>query len=131
MEPEQEQLTILVVDDEEGPRSTLSEALTFGGYRVLAADSISSCVEQMKAHQEEIDLAMIDINLRFESGFDLADILARDFKFRSLVFMTAFFWQEKIFKELLERGKPYFEKPIKFQSALFPFLKDYFAKRQS
>jgi response regulator of citrate/malate metabolism len=86
-------------------------------------------VEQMKVHRDEIDLVMIDITLHFESGFDLPDVLERDFNFHRHVLMTAFFWQEVIFKQLLQRGKPYFEKPIKYQSELFPFLRDYFAKR--
>jgi DNA-binding NtrC family response regulator len=129
MNVEQEKPTILVVDDEESILTSISEVLSRGGYRVLTATGISSCVEQMKAHGDKIDLAMIDVSLRFESGFDLADILERDFKFHRHVFMTAFFWQETIFKQLLQRGKPYFEKPIKYQKELFPFLRDYFAKR--
>jgi DNA-binding NtrC family response regulator len=129
MNEEQKKPTILVVDDEELLRATISEMLIRAGYQTLTAGDIASCVEQMKARRDEIDLAMIDITLRFESGFDLADILERDFKFHRHVFMTAFFWQETIFKQLLQRGKPYFEKPIKYQKELFPFLRDYFAKR--
>jgi DNA-binding NtrC family response regulator len=131
MNLEQKNPTILIVDDEEPMLTSISEVLSRGGYRVLTASGISSCVEQMKTHGSEIDLVMIDVSLRFESGFDLADILERDFRFHRHVFMTAFFWQEKIFSQLLHRGKPYFEKPIKFQSELFPFLRDYFSKRES
>jgi len=131
MNVEQKNPTILVVDDDESLLISVSEVLRRGGYRVLTATGISSCVEQMKTHGNKIDLVMIDVSLRFESGFDLADILERDFKFHRHVFMTAFFWQEKVFSQLLQRGKPYFEKPIKFQSELFPFLRDYFAKRES
>ncbi|MEW6665695.1 MAG: response regulator [Thermodesulfobacteriota bacterium] len=130
MNVEQENPTILVVDDEESTLTSISEVLSRSGYRVLTATGVSSCLEQMKAHGDRIGLVMLDVSLRFESGFDLADILERDFRFHRQVFMTAFFWQEKIFNQLLQRGKPYFEKPIKFQSELLPFLRDYFSKRQ-
>lgn len=128
MNIEQKKPMILVVDDDRPTLEAMSEMLVHGGYEVLMASDITSCVDQMKAHRNKIDLAMIDVNLGFESGFDLADILEKDFRFHRQAFMTAYFWQEKTFKQLLERGKPYFEKPIKYHSELFPFLQEYFSK---
>jgi hypothetical protein len=61
-------------------------------------------------------------------AFDLADILEQDFKFYDHVFMTAFFWEERTLEKLLERGKPYFEKPLKLEEEVLPFLEEYFGK---
>jgi DNA-binding response OmpR family regulator len=120
--------TILIVDDEETMLFLVSEVLKRKGYDVLTANSVSSGLELFKSHRNKIDLVMIDIRLGKESGFDLADVLEKDFKFHRHVFLTAFFWEEKTLEQLLARGKPYFEKPLKFDTEVLPFLKKYFHK---
>jgi DNA-binding NtrC family response regulator len=123
--------TILVVDDDSMVIFTLSEYLKQKGYEVLTANGIKSCVKVFKTRAGKIDLSMIDVHLKSESGFALADILEAEFRFFRYVFMTAFFWEEKTLEELLRRGKPYFEKPLRFEEEILPFLKDYFKKETS
>jgi DNA-binding response OmpR family regulator len=123
--------TILIVDDEETMLFIVSEVLKRNGYNVLTANGVSSGVELFKSHRNGIDLVMIDIRLGMESGFDLADVLERDFKFHRHIFLTAFFWEEKTLEQLLARGKPYFEKPLKFDTEVLPFLRKYFRKVQT
>lgn len=118
--------TILVVDDDQTILTIISAFLTQSGYEVLTASDISTCVELFKARGHQIDLAMIDVKIGKESGFDLADMLENEFKFYHQVFMTAFFWEESTLEGLLERGKPYFEKPLKFEKEVLPFLEEYF-----
>jgi DNA-binding NtrC family response regulator len=122
--------TILIVDDEEIVLFIVSEMLKENGYDVLTANGVSSGLDLFKSHRSDIDLVIIDIRLGMESGFDLADILEKDFKFYRHIFMTAFFWEEKTLEQLLERGKPYFEKPLKFDTEVLPFLREYFGKQQ-
>lgn len=106
--------------------SVILDVLRKSGYLVYGARSVAGCVEVFKAHGKEIDLALVDVMIGRESGFDLADILERDFRFFRYVFMTAYFWEENTLKQLLRRGKPYFEKPLKFDEDILPFLKKTF-----
>jgi len=122
--------TILVVDDDQSILMILSDYLTQVGYEALTANDISSCLEIFSTRSKDIDLAMLDIKIGRESGFDLADTLEDKFRFHRYIFLTAFFWEEKTLEQLLQRGKPYFEKPLKFEKELLPFLKQYFGEEQ-
>lgn len=122
--------TILAVDDDQSILLILSEYLNQVGYDVLTANSMSSSLEIFSSRSKDIDLALLDIKIGAESGFDLADALEDKFRFNRYVFLTAFFWEEKTLEQLLQRGKPYFEKPLKFERELLPFLKQYFGEEQ-
>jgi DNA-binding response OmpR family regulator len=122
--------TLLVVDDDQSILMILSEYLTQVGYEVLTANDMSSCLEIFNSRSKDIDLALLDIKIGAESGFELADSLEDKFRFNRYVFLTAFFWEEKTLEQLLQRGKPYFEKPLKFEKELLPFLKQYFGEEQ-
>ena len=120
--------TILVLDDDPSILMTLSDYLTQLGYEVLTAKDMSSCLEVFSARSKDIDLAMLDIKIGGESGFDVADALEEKFRFYHYLFLTAFFWEDKTLERLLERGKPYFEKPLKLEKELLPFLKQFFGE---
>jgi DNA-binding response OmpR family regulator len=122
---------IAVVDDDRTVLAIIYAYLTQYGYEVFTANSVSGCVDLFRDRGGEIDLAMIDVKIGQESGFDLADILEQDFKFYDHVFMSAFFWEEKTLEKLLERGKPYFEKPLKLEEEVLPFLEEYFGKDET
>jgi DNA-binding response OmpR family regulator len=122
--------TIVVVDDDQSILMILSDYLTQVGYEVLTANDVSSCLQIFSARSKDIDLAMIDIKIGRESGFDLADTLEDKFRFHRYAFLTAFFWEEKTLEQLLQRGKPYFEKPLKLEKELLPFLRQYFGDEQ-
>jgi DNA-binding NtrC family response regulator len=122
--------TILVVDDDQSILMVLSDFLTQLGYDVITANNVSSCLEIFSTLSKTIDLAMLDMKIGRESGFDLADALEKKFRFHRYIFLTAFFWEEKTLEQLLQRGKPYFEKPIKYEKELLPFLKQYFGEEK-
>jgi DNA-binding response OmpR family regulator len=122
--------TILVVDDDQSILMILSDYLTQVGYEVLTANDVSSCLEIFNTRSKDIDLAMLDIKIGRESGFELADSLEEKFRFHRYLFLTAFFWEEQTLEQLLQRGKPYFEKPLKLEKELLPFLKQYFGDEQ-
>ncbi len=117
---------ILVVDDDDSVLMMISDWLTRNGYRVFAADGVSTALEAYEGHREEIDLLMTDIKLRFESGFDLADTMEQQYGFRNHAFFTSFVWEPEVAEELVNRGKPYFEKPLKFKKEILPFLDNLF-----
>ncbi|MGE5839573.1 MAG: response regulator [Deltaproteobacteria bacterium] len=120
--------TLLVVDDDKSIQMILSEYLGHAGYDVLAANNVSSCLEIFSTRARDIDLALLDVKIGEESGFALADVLEDKFRFHRYAFLTAFFWEERTLEQLLQRGKPYFEKPLKFEKELLPFLKQYFGE---
>jgi DNA-binding response OmpR family regulator len=120
--------TILVVDDDRMVLSIISEYLTEFGYGVLTAGDLKSGLEALRSGIKDIDLVMIDIKIGRENGFELADMIEDEFRFYHYVFLTAFFWEEKTLEELLRRGKPYFEKPLRFEKEVLPFLEEYFKK---
>ena len=122
--------TLVVVDDDQSILMILSDYLTQVGYEVLTANDVSSCLEIFDTRSKEIDLALLDIKIGRESGFELADTLEEKFRFLRYVFLTAFFWEEKTLEQLLQRGKPYFEKPLKLEKEFLPFLKQYFGEEQ-
>jgi DNA-binding response OmpR family regulator len=122
--------TIVVVDDDQSILMILWEYLTQVGYEVLTANDVSSCLEIFNTRSKDIDLAILDIKIGRESGFELADTLEEKFRFHRYLFLTAFFWEEKTLEQLLQRGKPYFEKPLKLEKELLPFLKQYFGDEQ-
>jgi DNA-binding response OmpR family regulator len=122
--------TIVVVDDDQAILMILSDYLTQLGYEVLTANDISACLQIFSTRSKDVDLAMLDIKIGRESGFDLADILEEKFRFHRYAFLTAFFWEEKTLEQLLQRGKPYFEKPLKLEKELLLFLKQYFGDEQ-
>jgi CheY-like chemotaxis protein len=117
---------ILVVDDDDSVLIMISDWLIRSGYRVFAADDVSKALDAYAAHQTEIDLLMTDIKLRFESGFDLADTLEQQYGFRNHVFFTSFVWEPEVAEELVNRKRPYFEKPLKFKKEILPFLDNQF-----
>ena len=121
---------ILIVDDDDVVLAMISEWLTQSGYRVFTAEDVHGALKTFKEHRKEIDLLFSDVKLQHETGFDLADALERAYGFQDHVFFTSFFWEEDIVEELLRRGKPYFEKPLKFKQVILPFLERYFREKQ-
>ena len=118
--------TILIVDDDETILTISATILEKNEYTVYTATDASSCLEIFQEHQDEIDLAIIDVRIGDDSGFELADKLELEFGFKHYMFITAFFWEEETLNELLKRGKLFFEKPLKFEKEVFPALSDYF-----
>ena len=112
---------ILVVDDDDSVLMMISDRLTRNGYRVFAADDVSTPLLAYAGHRDEIDLLMTDIKLHFESGFDLADALEQRYDFRHHVFFTSFLREPEVAEELVNRGKPCFEKPLEFKKRSSPF----------
>lgn len=121
---------ILVVEDEAGVRGTIVDWLQAAGYDTLAADDAASALVAFDQANPRPAAALVDIKLPGENGFWLCDQLDRRFGFEQVIFITAFFWEEETRLELAARAKPYFEKPLKFQQQVLPFLKDYLAKQE-
>lgn len=63
--------TILVVDDDETVRFSLTKKLTKHGYNVIAADKAEDALYLLKGEKETIDFVVTDIRLRKMDGIEL------------------------------------------------------------
>ena len=61
---------ILLAEDEEMVRDVIQAMLSLLGYRVLAARNCLEAIELFLAHTNEIDLAIIDLNMPDLDGFE-------------------------------------------------------------
>ncbi|HEX3037271.1 MAG TPA: response regulator [Thermodesulfobacteriota bacterium] len=69
--------TILVVDDESNVRLLYREVLTDEGYEVLEAESGEEAFQILNT--EAIDLIILDIKLRLESGLNILQRITKEF----------------------------------------------------
>ncbi len=79
---------ILVVDDEPNVRLVYKEVLSDGGYEVLEAESARETFDILK--HEPIDLVVLDIKLRSESGLDILQRIANEFPNLPVILCSAY-----------------------------------------
>ncbi|MCA1635208.1 MAG: response regulator [Acidobacteria bacterium] len=79
-------LKVLLVDDEPSIRLTMGEFLKRAGYEVLTASDGDQADALIKA--DDIDIAVIDINLPRRSGIELLQALSRREPFVPVIMMT-------------------------------------------
>ena len=116
---------LLIVDDEPGVLRIVGEWLKSDGYEVAAAGNAEEAMAWFRQTNRRPDAALLDIKLPGANGFELADWLAKDFNFKDVIFLTAFFWEDETRQELVARQRPYFEKPLNFTNEVLPFLRSY------
>lgn len=107
---------ILVVEDETNVGRTLTERLTAEGYRVTWARTAAEA--QAADSQEPAALALLDVGLPDESGFDLAAGLRRRHPQTAIVFVTAFGTPEDRIRGLELGAEDYVVKPFHFKELL-------------
>jgi DNA-binding response OmpR family regulator len=79
---------ILVVDNEPNLRLIYREVLSDGGYEVLEAESAKDTFDILK--REPIDLVVLDIKLRSESGLDVLQRIANEFSSLPVILCSAY-----------------------------------------
>jgi len=107
---------ILVVEDEMNVGRTLTERLAAEGYRVTWAKTAAEA--QAFDSQEPSALALLDVGLPDESGFDLAAALRRRHPQTAIVFVTAFGTPEDRVRGLELGAEDYIVKPFHFKELL-------------
>lgn len=81
---------VLIVDDEENQRRTLSIGLKLEGFDVLVAGSSQEALEVLSGAPEPIDLALIDLMMPGLNGLDLARQMRRLFPAVRVVLSSAY-----------------------------------------
>ncbi|MBI2485354.1 MAG: response regulator [Deltaproteobacteria bacterium] len=79
---------ILVVDDEPNVRLVYKEVLGDEGYEVLEAESVKETFDIL--NREAIDLVVLDIKLRSESGLDVLQRITKEFSNIPVVLCSAY-----------------------------------------
>jgi DNA-binding response OmpR family regulator len=79
---------ILVVDDEPNLRLVYREVLGEEGYEVLEAESVKETLDTL--NREPVDLVVLDIKLRSESGLDVLQRITREFPTIPVVLCSAY-----------------------------------------
>jgi DNA-binding response OmpR family regulator len=79
---------ILVVDDEPNIRLVYRDVLSDGGYEVLEAESGKETFDIL--NREPIDLVVLDIKLRSESGLDVLQRITNEFPNVPVVLCSAY-----------------------------------------
>lgn len=101
--------TLLVVDDEEGPRMSLK--VIFGDtFNVLLADSGKAAIELAQANR--IDVAVLDIRMAEMSGIEVLERLKFIDPTIEVVMMTAYAETETVRQALRLRACDYISKPF-------------------
>jgi DNA-binding NtrC family response regulator len=77
--------TVLVVDDDEGMRDTLT-AILRRGYRVLRAASGEAALQMME--KEDVDLMLLDVRLPGISGFEVLKITRENYPYVEVIVIS-------------------------------------------
>lgn len=115
MTREQGKKSILVVDDEDGVRETICQALIKGGYDAVGAKDGPDTI--IKVSQEKFDAMILDIRMPEMSGFDVLNVMKKTYPDTVVVILTAMPDLESGFKmAAMEDGvAAYLNKPCKIK----------------
>ncbi|OGR56867.1 MAG: hypothetical protein A2X36_03190 [Elusimicrobia bacterium GWA2_69_24] len=111
------QTTILVVDDDDHFRETLSDAMALKDVRVEGAVSVRDALRHLSQHRPS--LIILDVQLPDMNGFELCRALKKDERFRDVpvVLLSAKYTEPADRAEgLLTGADAFLSKPISLES---------------
>jgi DNA-binding NtrC family response regulator len=110
-------VTVLVVDDEEMLRSLLERILTKEGYRVETAVDGSEALDKLRSNRH--NLVVTDIKMPKLNGLELLKEIKSEFPETSVIVMTAYGDSFTVKDAMLMGADEYITKPFKsFEIAL-------------
>ena len=107
-----EEATILVVDDEQDMRETLSDSLTMQGYRVMTAASAEAALAVLE--RSAVDLVLTDVHMRGMSGVELCARLKQEprWQLTPVILLTAVSDLQARVAGLAAGADDFFAKPV-------------------
>ncbi|HEX3035497.1 MAG TPA: response regulator [Thermodesulfobacteriota bacterium] len=81
-------MKILIVDDEPNIRLVYGEALNDEGYEVLESESGEEAFQIL--YREPVDLIILDVKLRFESGLNVLQKITEEFPDIPVLILSAY-----------------------------------------
>ena len=118
MDPEAQNRTVLVVDDEPEVRKLVGAMLTREGYKVLVSDSGEPAIKTFLRQTARIDLLLTDVVSPGISGPMLADRLLEVQPQLRVLFMSGFDTTQVVQHYVLERGFLLLIKPFTMEQLL-------------
>ncbi len=106
-----ENISILVVDDEEMMRNLLEKILSKEGYRVETATDGEDALEKLRT--STYDMMISDIQMPRLNGFELLQRVKKEYPNISIVIMTAFGDSFTVKDAILMGADEYVTKPLK------------------
>lgn len=106
---QQAKATILIVDDEAGPREALRFVLN-PHYNVYAVGNMEVALEVLNKHK--IDLVTLDLKLPGRQGLDLLNEIKREREDLDVIIITGYFGQALSEKALEKGAAAYLMKPF-------------------
>jgi len=103
---------ILVVEDDEGVRSYISEVLQDLGYRVLTAPDAAVALHILERQEQPVDLLLTDVVLPGLNGRQLADSVKPHHPGMRVLFMTGYSRNAIVHQGRLDPGVSLIQKPL-------------------
>jgi CheY-like chemotaxis protein len=104
--------TVLVVEDQAGPRALVVRALERLGYDVLEADGPGRAGDVVRECGRPIQLLLTDVVMPHTSGPELAERLVTNGPIPRLLFMSGYVDGENVGAEIAELGAELLQKPF-------------------
>ncbi len=105
-----EEITVLIVDDEEDIRAIIKSALSDKGCAVTEAPNAEQAVELLA--ENKYDLVLSDIKLPGMNGFDLLNLIKKEYPHIGVIMMTAYNESHDLKEALLVGAEEYISKPF-------------------
>lgn len=109
------QTHILIVEDDKNVADGLNDVLNANGYRTSLADTRYGAMEILR--RETIDLAILDVALGADSGYDLCKDIRRVSEM-PILFLTACSGELELIRGFQCGGDDYLTKPFRLQELL-------------
>ena len=109
------QTHILVVEDDRGVAEGLRDIFAHQGYRVSLAENNEEAMAAVRTG--DIDLAVLDVSLGADSGYDLC-LEIRQFSALPILFLTARSSELELIRGFRSGGDDYLTKPFRMQELL-------------
>ncbi len=107
-------VTILVVDDEPEIRLLYRSELEDRGYKIIEASGSAECYSALE--KNKVDLILLDIKLKGESGIDILQTLSSREKKVKVILATAYSAYQDDFSTWLADG--YWVKSLEFETLI-------------
>jgi DNA-binding NtrC family response regulator len=110
------QISVLLVDDEEALRFTLSSELTAEGYIVKDAADGDIAIEMVK--KEDFDVVLLDIKMPHVDGFEVLKFVKSHRPETKVIMLTAFGDMQNAIQSLKLGASDFASKPYDFHDLL-------------
>ncbi len=108
--------TILLVEDDENVRKTVSSMLQSCGYKVLVASSGNEAISFCKEYGEPINLIITDVIMPGLSGAQVAEAVRQICPKAKVLFMSGYTDNVVFHHSVLEKGINFIQKPFSLKS---------------